>query len=82
MSLDKVELELQHIFASGQAYVALSRCRSLQGLAINSFDAKAVFANPQVLAFYKKHRLSCGVDVFDSIPKLASPALDEAQPDC
>ena len=34
MSIDRVVVDLSDGFAAGQAYVALSRCTSLQGLQI------------------------------------------------
>lgn len=52
MSLDCVEISLGRVFASGQAYVALSRARSLQGLRVLDFDPTVVRCDPRVLSFY------------------------------
>ncbi len=53
MSLDRVELSLANIFEAGQAYVALSRVRSLAGLrVVGSVRRSAVRANPAVGAFH------------------------------
>ncbi|XP_075040101.1 ATP-dependent DNA helicase PIF1 [Mixophyes fleayi] len=54
MTLDCVEISLSRVFESGQAYVALSRARSLEGLRVMDFDPKAVNANPYVLHFYAR----------------------------
>lgn len=53
MSLDRVIVSLSKAFAHGQAYVALSRARSLQGLSIQSFNISKVKANSKVIQFYQ-----------------------------
>lgn len=51
-TIDYGEIDLgSRIFANGQAYVALSRVRSLDGLFIRSFARSAIRASPEVLAF-------------------------------
>ncbi|KAK3513386.1 hypothetical protein QTP70_014213 [Hemibagrus guttatus] len=54
MTLDCVEISLARVFESGQAYVALSRASSLEGLRVMDFDPRVVQANSDVLMFYKK----------------------------
>jgi ATP-dependent DNA helicase PIF1 len=56
MTLDCVEMSLANVFEAGQAYVALSRAKSLDTLRILDFNPNQVWANPDVLAFYKKFR--------------------------
>ncbi|KAG5280195.1 hypothetical protein AALO_G00086080 [Alosa alosa] len=56
MTLDCVEISLARVFESGQAYVALSRARSLEGLRVLDFNPHVVKANQDVLAFYNKMR--------------------------
>jgi len=54
MTLDAVEVSLANCFESGQAYVAISRARSLEGMRVRGFSASAVKAHPLVKAFYAK----------------------------
>uniref|UniRef100_A0A8C8YGA3 ATP-dependent DNA helicase PIF1 n=1 Tax=Prolemur simus TaxID=1328070 RepID=A0A8C8YGA3_PROSS len=74
MSLDCVEISLGRVFASGQAYVALSRARSLQGLRVLDFDPTVVRCDPRVLHFYATLRQDRGLS-------LESPNDEEAASD-
>lgn len=56
LTLDCVEMSLSKVFEAGQAYVALSRAQSLESLRVLDFDSKQVWANPQVLEFYRDLR--------------------------
>lgn len=54
MSLDKIRVHLARCFADGQAYVALSRARTLEGLFIADITGKSIRANPVALEFYRR----------------------------
>lgn len=56
LTLDCVEMSLSKVFEAGQAYVALSRVQNLQSLRVLDFDSKQVWANADVLQFYKMFR--------------------------
>uniref|UniRef100_A0A1A9ZRW9 ATP-dependent DNA helicase n=1 Tax=Glossina pallidipes TaxID=7398 RepID=A0A1A9ZRW9_GLOPL len=56
LTLDCVEISLSKVFEAGRAYVALSRAKSLDSLRVLDFDAKQVWANAQVLQYYKLFR--------------------------
>ena len=47
-TLDNVHVDLEKIFEKGQAYVAVSRCTTLQGLSISGFDPTKVLAHRKV----------------------------------
>jgi hypothetical protein len=54
MSLDKVETCIdENVFEYGQAYTAVSRACSLEGLLIPRFDPSAFAAHPKVKWFYE-----------------------------
>lgn len=53
MTFDKVFIDFSRIFTFGQAYVALSRVKSLLGLFIKNFNPLKIKANPSVINFYK-----------------------------
>ena len=53
-SLDYVEIDLSNVFEYGQAYVAMSRVRNLEGLKIISIDYSKIRAHPKALEFYTK----------------------------
>ena len=53
-SIDSAIVDIgKNTFEYGQAYVALSRVRSLEGLHIFAFDVSRIRTHPRVLAFYK-----------------------------
>lgn len=51
-TLERVKVDLGKIFEKGQAYVALSRATTQQGLQISRFDPKKVMAHDRVRSFY------------------------------
>lgn len=51
-TLDKVAVNLADCFAPGMAYVALSRCRTADGLFITSSKRGCIKADAEALAFY------------------------------
>ncbi len=58
LTFDKVILDLSDTFASGQLYVALSRCRSLAGLVLTSLISKKnVIVDSRVKIFSKEYQL-------------------------
>jgi ATP-dependent DNA helicase PIF1 len=53
-SFDRVHIDASKIFAAGQLYVALSRCRSLEGITLQSpITANKFMADANVLRFEK-----------------------------
>ncbi|HRX28792.1 MAG TPA: AAA family ATPase [Saprospiraceae bacterium] len=55
LTFQKLALDLEDTFAPGQLYVALSRCRTLQGLQLKSkIDQRNVLADSSILNFYTR----------------------------
>lgn len=53
MSIDLLEVDLRDVFEAGQAYVALSRARTLEGLRVLGYDPSRFWTNPKVIEFYR-----------------------------
>lgn len=51
-TLERVKVDLGRVFEKGQAYVALSRATTQQGLQVTRFDARKVMVHPKVVTFY------------------------------
>lgn len=54
MTFDKLLVNMDRIFDYGQAYVALSRTRTLEGLILRGFNHNLIAANDEVIDFYKQ----------------------------
>jgi ATP-dependent DNA helicase PIF1 len=60
LTLNSVEIDIgEDVFCKGQSYVALSRCRSLDGLYIRSLDVTKVKPDPKALKFEKDFSKKC-----------------------
>ena len=55
MTLDTILCDLSQVFAAGQAYVALSRVKSLDGLYLKGFKPGLLKVNPRVKEFYSSY---------------------------
>ena len=67
MSLDFLKVDAARSFEAGQAYVALSRARTVEGLQILSFDPRKCWCDPKVVRFYS-----------ESVNKLTDATCDAA----
>lgn len=77
LTLDCVEMSLSKVFEAGQAYVALSRAQSLDSVRILDFDMKQVWADPDVLRFYKMFRRQLHDQTFIPLGQKAKSASQE-----
>jgi ATP-dependent exoDNAse (exonuclease V) alpha subunit len=54
ISVDRIAVSLSSLWEAGQAYVALSRARSLDGLYIEAWDERSIIADSSVMEFYQQ----------------------------
>ena len=55
LTFDHLSLDLENTFAPGQLYVALSRCRSLEGLSLSTkISLNNIMADQRVINFYSQ----------------------------
>ena len=52
MTLDKLVVDCSRIFERGQAYVAMSRVKTLEGLYLKNFSKDKVMVDEKVADFY------------------------------
>ncbi len=53
-TLDEVWVDLSRLWEPGQAYVALSRLRTPQGLKVAGWNPQSIIVAPEVMRFYEK----------------------------
>jgi len=55
LTLDKASISLSGIFASGQAYVALSRVRSIHSMQLVAFSKQSLLVDENVCRYYREN---------------------------
>lgn len=53
-TLSKVFIEASHVFAPHMTYVALSRCKTLEGLSILGYERSKIYVDVDARTFYEK----------------------------
>ena len=51
-TIDYAEIDLSNVFTYGQAYVALSRVKSIDGMSIVNINYDMIQAHPRALQYY------------------------------
>ncbi len=63
LTFKKIACDISMCFAPGQAYVALSRCSSLEGLnLLKKINVDMIITNSHVVEFYEKQRINANLD--------------------
>lgn len=53
LTIDLLEVDLESVFAPAQAYTALSRARTVEGLKVKGLSERVVYCNEKVSKYYK-----------------------------
>jgi ATP-dependent DNA helicase PIF1 len=56
-TIDFAIVDLNNVFVFGQVYVALSRCKNIEGLSIRGLNIQSISAHPKAIEFYNKHAI-------------------------
>ena len=70
MTLEKLYVDCKRIFERGQAYVAMSRVKTLSGLYLENFSKELVISDEKVVEFYKNLRIE---PMVEGLPALDTP---------
>lgn len=87
-TLERVKVDLGKVFEKGQAYVALSRATTQQGLQVLNFHKSKVMAHPRVVDFYNKlysaeaavKKKAAGSITSYAVKQTAAPGASARQP--
>ncbi len=80
LTVDKAVISLDKVFCPGQAYVALSRVRTLDGLIINNFKESVIYCNEKIESAMKNMlRLTLENHSFIKTPGMFTIALHNVQ---
>ena len=72
LTFDKAVIEADAAFASGQVYVALSRCRTLEGLVLAApLPPRAVFSDPRVANYIGQQQTGSASSI-DRLPDIVN----------
>ncbi|CED82552.1 dna repair and recombination protein mitochondrial precursor [Phaffia rhodozyma] len=76
-TINRVQVNFQNMFAEGQAYVALSRARSLDGLQVLNWDRESVVANDAVREYMANLQVIDGQDEEELYTSVQDKLADE-----
>ncbi|GAA6011795.1 hypothetical protein JCM11491_000753 [Sporobolomyces phaffii] len=92
-SLDAVTMDLSGTFAHGQAYVALSRCRTMEGMRVTGFSPSKIITDSTCSAedavlktnpldhLPRSHELRIGLrHIFETPGSTPTPRMDRSEP--
>ncbi len=77
LTFDHAVLDINRSFTHGQAYVALSRCRSLEGLVLSSPLRVGSVINDASVNDFIDHELSESKEMEDNLPKIQRDYYEE-----